>query len=75
MIKILIKKYNLYYSYGHEPLPQNKSNFRKYKNLINCKLSDFENIGILGTGSFARVSLEKSINTGTTYPLKKNTQK
>ncbi|ETO04336.1 hypothetical protein RFI_33060, partial [Reticulomyxa filosa] len=38
---------------------------------VQCKLDEFENIGILGVGSFGRVSLVRDPHTKKTYSLKK----
>jgi len=44
---------------------------RPFQNLIECELNDFETVGILGVGKFARVSLVKDTKSATTYALKK----
>eukprot|EP01084_Bolivina_argentea_P122168 216519_1 len=43
----------------------------RFRNKINTKLESFINLGILGVGSFARVSLVKDPETNKTYALKK----
>jgi len=44
---------------------------RPFENLVDCKLSSFLTLGILGVGSFGRVSLVKDPATAITYSLKK----
>ena len=44
---------------------------RPFQNLIDCKLEDFKDLGVLGVGSFGRVSLVKDPKTAITYSLKK----
>jgi len=44
---------------------------RPFQNLVDCKLADFTILGILGVGSFGRVSLVKDPADGVTYSLKK----
>jgi len=44
---------------------------RPFQNLIECNLEQFEVLGILGVGSFGRVSLVKDPSSGVTYSLKK----
>ena len=43
----------------------------KIANKVNCTLDGFEIVGILGVGSFGRVTLVKDPNTQKTYSLKK----
>ena len=43
----------------------------RFKNLVKCKLNEFVDLGILGVGSFGRVSLVKDPTTAKTYSLKK----
>ncbi|ETO34788.1 cGMP-dependent protein kinase 2-like isoform 1 [Reticulomyxa filosa] len=42
-----------------------------FSNRIGCRLEDLEDIGVLGVGSFGRVSLVRDPHTSKTYSLKK----
>jgi len=42
-----------------------------FVNLIECKLEDFKILGVLGVGSFGRVSLVRDPSSNITYSLKK----
>jgi len=71
--KFLAKQFeNAIAGYKDEKMkvPTGSAVFPKFVNRINTKLEEFKFIGILGIGSFGRVSLVKDPNTNKTYSLK-----
>jgi len=65
--KLLSKEFNnVMANYSEAKQPK----VEKFANRIKTKLEEFQNLGVLGIGSFGRVSLVKDPSTGLTYSLK-----